>query len=177
MNDADAYIEENPYAAETISQKAAHAEFMARRMMTISESSKKFKEMSPEAAAIYVESLFARLGETMNTGDLRDKDVEAQLNSLTGTVETMGQKTQSLEKDNQDYQAQLATLEQQISSLKGYSREQEEAKQKLSPNANSMSNLIRCSAISGLTKQKSTNRAANWSFACEAFSFRRDRPP
>ncbi len=131
VNDADAYIEENPYAAETISQKAAHAEFMARRMMTINESSKKFQEMGPEAAAIYVESLFARLGETINAGDLRDKGVEAQLNSLTGTVETLGQKTQSLEKDNQSYQAQTATLEQQISSLKGYSREQEEAKQKL----------------------------------------------
>ena len=34
LNEADAYIGQNPYEADTISQKAAHAEFMARRMMT-----------------------------------------------------------------------------------------------------------------------------------------------
>ena len=131
LNDADAFIEQNPYAAEMISEKAAHAEFMARRMMAISEDSMKFKEMSPEASALYVEGLLARLGETMNTGDMRDQDVETQLGSLTGAVETMGQKTLSLEKVNQDYQAQAAHLEQQLSSLKGYSREQEAGNQKL----------------------------------------------
>ena len=131
LNDADAYIGQNPYAAEAIIQKAAHAEFMAQRMMTISENSQKFKEMTPEASALYVESLLARLGKSMSTGDLRDKGVEAQLSTLTGTVETMGQKTQSLEKDNQNYQARAATLEQQIGSLTGYSREQEAARQKL----------------------------------------------
>jgi OOP family OmpA-OmpF porin len=132
VNEVDAYIEKNPYAAETISQKTAHAEFMARRMMTISESSRKFQDMLPEETAIYVESLLVRLGKTMNTGDLRNKGVETQLSSLTGAVDTMGQKTLALEKDKQNYQAQTARLEQQLSSLKGYSREQEIAKQKLS---------------------------------------------
>ncbi|MBR9985682.1 MAG: OmpA family protein [Desulfosarcina sp.] len=131
LNEADAYIDNNPYAAETISQKAAHAEFMARRMMTISESSQNFKAMTPEASALYVESLIERLGGPMNAGDLRDKGVEGQLNSLTGAVETMEQQTKSLEKDNQVYQARADTLEQQLSSLTGYSREQEDARQKL----------------------------------------------
>ena len=131
LNEADAYIGQNPYAAETISQKAAHAEFMARRMMTISQESTKYKEMTPEASALYVEGLLARLGQTMNTGDLRDKGVEGQFSSLTGTFETMGQKAQSLGKENQNYQAQLANLEQQLGGLKGYSSEQEAARQKL----------------------------------------------
>ena len=131
LNEADAYIDNNPYAAETISQKAAHAEFMARRMMTISENSQKFKAMTPEASALYLESLFERLGGPMTAGDLRDKGVEGQLSSLTGAVETMEQQTKSFEKDNQVYQARAATLEQQLSSLKGYSREQEDARQKL----------------------------------------------
>ena len=131
LKDADAYIGKNPYQAETISQKAAHAEFMARRMMTISENSLKFKEMSPEASALYVESLLARLGETMNTGDLRDKGAEAQLGAMTGVVKTIGQKNQSLEKENQNYQSQIANLEQQLTGLQGYSREQEAAKRKL----------------------------------------------
>ena len=132
LNEADAYIGQNPYEADTISQKAAHAEFMARRMMTINESGMKFQEMTPEASALYVEGLLGRLGKTMDAGDLRDQGVDAQVSALSGSVETIQQKNQTLDKTNQSYQAQLATLEQQLSGLKGYSREQEAAKQQLS---------------------------------------------
>jgi outer membrane protein OmpA-like peptidoglycan-associated protein len=131
LNDADAYIGQNPYAAEMISQKAAHAEFMARRMMMINESSQKFQEMTPEASALYVEGLLARLEKTMKTGDLRDRSAEAQLSAMTGAIETLGEKTQALEKDNEAYQTRIATLEQQFTGLQGYSREQEAAKRKL----------------------------------------------
>jgi outer membrane protein OmpA-like peptidoglycan-associated protein len=131
LNEADAYIGKNPYEADNISQKAAHAEFMARRMMSINESGNKFKEMTPEASALYVEGLLAGLGKTMKTGDLRDKRIDAQLSAMTGTVDTLGQKNQSLESDNQAYQARIASMEQQLSGLKGYSRAQETAKEKL----------------------------------------------
>lgn len=131
LGEADAYIGKNPYVAETISQKAAHAEFMARRLMAISESSNKFQQMTPEAAALYVEGLLVKLGKSMNTNDLRDKRVDAQLGTLAGAADTMGQKTQSLEKENQNNQAQIANLQQQLTGLQGYSREQETAKQKL----------------------------------------------
>ncbi len=131
LNEADAYIGQNPYEADIISQKAAHAEFMARRMMSIDESGKKFQVMTPEASALYVEGLLARLEKTMNSGDLRDKRIDAQLSAMTGTVEAMGQKNRSLEKDNLNYQSQIANLEQQLTGLQGYSREQEAAKRKL----------------------------------------------
>ena len=39
LQDADAYIGKNPYAEESISKKASDAEFMAQRMIAISESS------------------------------------------------------------------------------------------------------------------------------------------
>ena len=131
LMDADAYIDQNLYEADTISQKADHAEFMARRMMVINESSQTFKEMTPEASAIYVEGLLAGLSKTIDAGDLRDQTVDAQVSALDGSIETMQQKNQNLEKANQGYQAQLATMEQQLSGLKGYSREQEAAKEKL----------------------------------------------
>ncbi|MFO7715587.1 OmpA family protein [Desulfosarcina sp.] len=131
LNDADAYIGQNPYAAETISQKAAHAEFMARRMMAINASADMFQDMTPEASALYVEDLLDRLGESMDAGDLRDRTVDAQVSTLSASVEAMQQKNQTLEKTNQTYQAQLANLEQQLSGLRGYSREQEATKQKL----------------------------------------------
>ncbi len=131
LNEADAYIGQNPYEADTISQNAAHAEFMARRMMSINESGNKFKEMTPEASALYVEGLLARLGKTMNTGDLRDQGIDGQLNGMIGSVESLTQKNQSIETDNQAYQARIADLEKQFTGLQGYSREQEAAKRKL----------------------------------------------
>ena len=131
LNEADAYIGQNPYEADTISQKAAHAEFMARRMMSINESGGKFREMTPEASALYVEGLLARLGKTMNIGDLRDQGVDGQINGMIGSVESLTQENQSIEKDNQAYQARIASLEQKLSGLKGYSQAQETAKQKL----------------------------------------------
>ncbi len=131
LNEADAYIGQNPYAADTISQKAAHAEFMARRMMSINESGMKFKEMTPEASALYVEGLLARLEKSMNAGDLRDQRIDGQLNGMISSVESLTQKNQSIEKDNQSYQARIASLEQQLSGLKGYSKAQETAKDKL----------------------------------------------
>jgi OOP family OmpA-OmpF porin len=132
LNDADAYISLNPsYAAEAISQQAAHAEFMVQRMVAVMESSKKFKEMTPEASALYVESLFLRLSNSFDASDLRDQGVDAQVTSLASAIETLERRRQFLEKYNQDYQTQIADLEQRLTGLKGYSREQEAAKQKL----------------------------------------------
>ncbi len=131
LNEADAYTGQNPYATDTISRKNAHAEFMARRLMAISQSSATFKEMTPEASALYVEDLLTELGRAMHTGDLRDKSVEAQLSALTGAAQTMEQNNQTLEKVNQTSKTRIAGLEQQLNGLEGFSREQEEAKRRL----------------------------------------------
>ena len=131
LTDADAFISQNPYASETILQKAAHAQFMAQRMIAVNESSNKFKKMTPEASAMYLESLLTRLGESVAAGDIRNQGVETQVNSLTSAITAMEQRSQSLAKDKQDYQTQITNIEQQLSSLKGYSRDQETARQKL----------------------------------------------
>ena len=131
LNDADAFIGNNPYDAEMISQKAAHAEFMVRRAIAVSESSKKFSEMTPESSSLYIEGLLAGLSRTMHAGDLRDQTIAAQVSSLSASGEAIQQKNQDLEKSNQVYQSRIANLEQQLSGLEGYAREQEAAKQQL----------------------------------------------
>lgn len=131
LNDADAFIAQNPYAADAIREKAEHAEFMARRMMAINESSNQFKGMTPEAAALYVEGLLSRLSQSMNAGDLRNQGLDAQVGSLTGAVDSLERQAQALEADKQRYQARIADLENEFGGLKGYSQEQEAARQKL----------------------------------------------
>jgi len=131
LNEVESYIESNPYDAATIEQKADTAAFMAKRMLSISESSKKFEGMTPEASALYVESLFVQLSEAAKVGDIRDQEVEDQVGVLTGKSETMQQHNQALENKNIDYEAKIVDLEKRLVGVQGYSREQEAAKQKL----------------------------------------------
>jgi outer membrane protein OmpA-like peptidoglycan-associated protein len=131
LNDADAFIDTDPYNATIISQKAAHAEFMARRAMAVTESSAMFSGMTPEASALYVEKLLARLSGTLNAGDLRDQSIDSQVGALSASVTSIQQTNQELEKSNQVYQSRLTNLEQQLSGVKGYAREQEADKQRL----------------------------------------------
>jgi outer membrane protein OmpA-like peptidoglycan-associated protein len=131
LKEADAFIEKNPYSPDIINQKVGHAEFMARRVMAVSKSSEKFKKMTPELSALYVESLLDSLGKDMNAGDLRDRDVVDQVNMLAGTYDALKRERQLTASQNQTYQARIAALEQQLSGVQGYSRKQEEAKKRL----------------------------------------------
>ena len=132
LNEAEIYAGQNPYEAEMISQKNLHAEFMARRLMAISESSKTFQSMTPESSAIYVENLFAQLGQALNTGDMRDKTVDAQLGALAAAAGTMERNNLSLEKEKTNFQHEIAVLEQQLTGVQGISQEQAVAKSRLS---------------------------------------------
>ncbi|MBU1168517.1 MAG: OmpA family protein [Proteobacteria bacterium] len=132
LSEADDFIAQNPYDNDMIKQKTAAAEFQARRMMAVTESSKKFKEMEPEESAIYLESLLGSLSQTIGTGDIRDKRVEEQFDQLIAGSEKKNQTTASLKSDNTRYLAQIGDLENRLDGLKGFSSQQEEAKNRLS---------------------------------------------
>ena len=131
LAEADTYIGQNPYETEAISQKADAAAFMARRMMSISAAGNKLKALEPEDSAIYIEGLLGRLSNTMGAGDLRDKSVEDQVEAMINVASDMNRANESLESQNKDYQGQVAILEQRLSNLQGYSRQQEETKNML----------------------------------------------
>ena len=169
LNTADAYIDQNPYAAETMDRKAAQAEFMARRLMAISESSKKIQGLEPEAAALYVESLMMRLSRALNSGDLRDKTVEGQVATLTGAAEAIEQNKRSLEARNQTYHKKITDLEQRLAALRvspanrsspggNLRRNGRQPVKNSQPNGSSMSVSTRFSAIFTPMKPKYIDR-------------------
>ncbi|WP_419657626.1 OmpA/MotB domain protein [Desulfosarcina variabilis str. Montpellier] len=131
LNEAETFVAQNPYKNESINQKAANAEFMVQRMISISESSQTFEKMEPEASALYLEELLSRVGKASGAGELRDKGIENQISTLTDAAFAVEQKNKMLEDESKGYQAQIADLKQQLAGLQGYSREQEAAKQKL----------------------------------------------
>lgn len=128
---ADEYIGMNPYNTKGINEKSEEATFQARRMMSISESGSKFKDMEPEESAIYLESILGSIGKSLAAKDLRDKPAEDQVNLLIETADSARQNTESLEEQNQSYQTQIADLEQRLSALKGLARQQEDTQKKL----------------------------------------------
>lgn len=131
LNEADAYIGKNPYDEAANSQKASAAAFMADRLMSVAGSSSKFNEMTSEDSALYIEGLMARIAKGMNAGDVRDKSLENQVKTLVRAAEDLRSDNRSLKELNYNYEKQIAVLESQITSLKGFSREQETAKEKL----------------------------------------------
>lgn len=131
LDEADRYVQDNPYDGPGIAQKAAMAQLMARRMEVVAANSTQFKGMTPEATALYLEGVMVQLSDAIETGEIRDQEVDAQVNIMTGAVETLKRKNQSLDTENQNLQAQLSDLEQRLVGVQGYSREQEAAKRKL----------------------------------------------
>lgn len=131
LNEADEYVGENPYNVEGIRRKASHAELMARRLLALHGSSEKFLEMTPEEAALYLETLLVRLGNALKTEDLRDRVTSAKAITLTDAAVAVVQQRQSIEMDKLDAQTRISELEAELEGLKGFSRQQEEAKQQL----------------------------------------------
>jgi outer membrane protein OmpA-like peptidoglycan-associated protein len=131
LKEADTYIGKNPYDETANSQKAVAAEFMVNRLMSIANSSIKFKEMASEDSALYIERLMERIAKGLNAGDVRNKSLEDQVKTLVSAAENLRSDNRSLKNMNYNYEEQIAALENQITGLKGFSREQETAKEKL----------------------------------------------
>ncbi len=131
LKEADDYIGKNPYEVEGIREKASHAELMARRLTALYESAQKFQEMSPEEAALYLEGLMVRLGNSLETDDLRDRVTSAQMIALTDAATVRVQERQKAELNNMDAQKRIAELEKELEGLKGYSQEQAKAREQL----------------------------------------------
>lgn len=131
LYEADAYIGRHPYDKAVNSQKASAATFMASRLMSVADSSRKFNEMTSEDSALYIEGLIDRIAKGLNAGDVRDMPLENQVKTLVRAAEDMRSDNRSLKDLNDKYNKQIGALENQIASLKGFSREQETAKEKL----------------------------------------------
>jgi outer membrane protein OmpA-like peptidoglycan-associated protein len=131
LDEADAYIGQNPYDTANNQKKAAAATFMARRLLAVVDTAKKLEEMEPEDAALYVETLLVRLSEALKAGDLRDRSAEDQVSVLATTADQMRMDNLSQKELIGSYQNQIAAMEQRIAGLKGLSAQQQAAKERL----------------------------------------------
>jgi len=131
LQEADAFIGNNPYDTINNREKADAAAFLARRLLAVVVTSKKLEEMELEETALYIEALLIQLGKSLETEDLRDRSVEDQLSALTTAADQLRMDNLSKKELIASYQSQVDAMEQRISGLKGLSAQQQVAKERL----------------------------------------------
>ena len=125
LNATGAFISANPYAKEELHAKSEDVLFQANRLVVITEQSNRIKNMQPEAIVLGME-------ERLNT------IAEAQLDNIVGSVHSLksdrafvSEKNQTLQtemdKQKADYQAQIDSLNLQLATLEGKTREDQMA--------------------------------------------------
>ena len=128
---AEQFIDQNPYAKQEIADHAAQALFMAQRMMAVANSCRRFEALSPEASALFAEEQIAILGRALDVEDVRNLELTDQIAVLATAARKLLEANRASTQLNQSYRSQIAAMEQRISGLQGFSRQQEADKARL----------------------------------------------
>lgn len=123
LQEVDDYITANRYQSDTINDKARRALFEAQRAAHLLEQSSRFKEMTAEQIALFVEELL-RTPTVRLAGEpeLRDQ-------SFTAQAETLAQIITELQAGQQAQKTQIEAARQQIASLEGMTEQEKAAKE------------------------------------------------
>lgn len=120
LEETDAFITANPYAKAEMHQKADEVLFMARRLLTITNQSKKLQNMQPEETALWMESILSKVAQQSGVRDMRDQPFNTQVDNILGSI-------QSLQKDNQFMAEKLKSQRNEMEDLKATYQAQIEA--------------------------------------------------
>ncbi|BBO90591.1 OmpA family protein [Desulfosarcina ovata] len=143
LNTADAFIAANPHARTEIRTKAANALFQANRLMAVTDAAKRFKTMAPEETALLLETYLHSITAELDASDMRDQDLQTQLDNIVGLVAALKNDRGFLSEQNKTLQTEMETLREesqaridalhmQLAILEGKSREDQMAKERIS---------------------------------------------
>ena len=124
--EADAFITENPYNKEQMSQLANEALFLARRHLEIAEETKKIQEMKPEHIALWMEGTLQQTSSRLSAPDMRDQSFEKQVENIIETISAQQADHEYTLKKTKEQQLEIADLQQKLASLEGQSRNQQQ---------------------------------------------------
>lgn len=142
LTEAEAFIAKNPYDIESKSQRSLASQFTVQRLLSVTDSSKRFNAMTPEQSALYLENLLADMSNAMAVGDIRNKPVNEQVHTLMAAAQklreenrAMASRIESQEKERatliQSQQSTVKMLEKRISDLQGVTQEQNTIQEQL----------------------------------------------
>ena len=140
--EADAFITQNPYEQERILSLAGAALFQARRLHQVMEQSVRMQRLTPEDAALWAEEIIERTATRLGAPDMRDQDVNTQMENVLGSIAAMEKDRQfmmervkeqqaELAVARKEHQAEVASLQKRIAALEGKSREEQAERERI----------------------------------------------
>ncbi|WP_213183571.1 OmpA family protein [Desulfosarcina cetonica] len=138
LDAAAAFIAANRGARDEIQARADKALFQADRLMAVAQSSRRFKAMAPEEAALFLETALHGITTHLGAPDMRDEDTQTQLENIIGTIDALkndrgflSQQNQTLQSKLTDLQARLDALNIKMALLENKSRQDQMAKEQM----------------------------------------------
>ncbi|WP_303723091.1 OmpA family protein [Malonomonas rubra] len=113
LQEADAFISENPYAKEEMHKKAETALFEAGRALQLTRQSKFFEKMEPAEVALWLDDTMKQSTDSLGAPDMRDQPLTIQVANVLGTANAIRSDREFLAERNSTQQAELQELRQQ----------------------------------------------------------------
>jgi OOP family OmpA-OmpF porin len=129
LEETDAFITANPYAKVEMNQKADEALFMARRLLTITDQSKKLQYMKPEETALWMEDILFKVTQQTSARDMRDQSFNTQVDNILESIKSMQEDNRFMAGKLKSQRNEIETLSQKMAAKEEILTEQAAEKQ------------------------------------------------
>jgi outer membrane protein OmpA-like peptidoglycan-associated protein len=131
LADVDAFITEHPYQKVKMHSMASDALFQAGRVLHVTKQSQTIRTMPPEDITLWVEEMLHKTANRLSAPDMRDEAIDTQVENILGSISTLQANHQFLMDKVKTQQAEIEAMKKQVASLKGRTRKEQAAKERL----------------------------------------------
>ncbi len=124
LEEADAFITENPYEKEKMHRLAAEALFMARRLHVVADQSKEFETMKPEQITLWAEGFLYDASVSLGAPDMRNQPFDKQQENIVATITAQREDINFMIENTKN-------LQERITDLEGKTLEEHQEKERL----------------------------------------------
>ena len=131
LKEADEFITQNPYDKDTMKKKADEALFMAKRLHSLMDQSRKIKPMEPEQIALWMEETLHKTTRKLSAPDMRDQNFEVQVENILGSIGALQSDHDFMIAKVKSQQLQMEALNKRIGLAHKQTRRGQVEKQRL----------------------------------------------
>ena len=131
LADAEAVIGNDRYAEEKITAAVRQAEFYARRLHHIAQTTTKLEKMTPEDIALWMEHYFAQTLAGLKTEDRRDLSFDGQEEAVLAAIVELQRGQSSVASQVEARNLEIEKLNRRIADLEGRTYQERADKERL----------------------------------------------
>ena len=131
LQEADAFISENPYEKDTMRPMAQMALFQAQRLQHIANQSQTLMGQQPEDIVLWVEDILTSMTTELGAPNMRNHAFETQVDNIKKSIAATQADLRYLGDQEALRESEMTALRQQIADLEGQTRQERTAKERL----------------------------------------------